>query len=417
MKKTVLGTLLCVLLALPATAETYTGQYFSVLRNAELHFRMEPNMNSPISDIIKTEQNDDLGIYIERGFILLENNPAGWHKVALQKKERYINKRRYYASKDVDIIVRYIDETQFKKNTRIEYEIKSEGIIQLYDQPNKNKPIATPWKWGLGIQEIGDKNWVITDYLPINYTNKKYYVLRQNLEENAILHFTTWGENNYKMKGVSDIFYVVDEITMTWAIFILSIALFISRMLKRGGNDNKPRKGIAYVISNTMFLSVCTLELIYVFTLQDASEITWFCEPNDVGWLWTIINFFLFGSVVLNQIFCVFDVHSDMAANKDKNRGLMLKGIILRISVYLLGVVATLLISFLFIIKLLVAAIFIIVGGGILWLIYGRSSNGVGSKATITYTDGWSEEAVQTGVGITGERIYEGKDSGNTIID
>ena len=28
----------------------------------------------------------------------------------------------------------------------------------------------------------------------------------------------------------------------------------------------------------------------------------WFCFPDEVGWLWTVVNFFLYGFVLLNQL-------------------------------------------------------------------------------------------------------------------
>ena len=97
------------------------------------------------------------------------------------------------------------------------------------------------------------------------------------------------------------------ERPIAWCIFILSLILFFMRGAKE---NDQPRQGASYVIYNTLFLIVCVLEII--FALMDN---LWFCDPNEVGWVWTVINFLLFGGILYNQYLCLFDVINDVFAN------------------------------------------------------------------------------------------------------
>ena len=97
------------------------------------------------------------------------------------------------------------------------------------------------------------------------------------------------------------------------SILVLSIILFFMRIVKE---KDEPRRGSAFVISNTLFLIVCILEILYYISFFNSPEDpTWFCSPSDVGWWWTIFNFLLFGGIVYNQILYFFDVMSDAFAN------------------------------------------------------------------------------------------------------
>ena len=476
-KKTILVSLLCVLLVLPAVAETYTGQAVRVLDNAELYFRLEPNKSSPISDTIKVynkEYIDHLGIYTERNFILLENNPVGWHKVAIRKRETFVNQTKRISYRDLSTIVCYVDEAQFNKNVEIMYDVKSEGSIYLYARPDKNSIVEAQLTGSnriFGIQEIGDKNWVICHYQfyknMVSQGYKKYYINRQNLDENAILYSYTWGEDNSKTMELSDIVnivYIIGERTTIWIILLLFITFSFFQMFRPSGDGNKQTGGnFLYITSVTLFLTICILEILYALTLME--DMTWFCDPRTVGWLWAIINFFLFGGLIFLQILYIPNLLSDiMDRGKSKCNmklgyyslvlGLIclfvvaaidndfayivvvivgilqliqiikifksyhnnLKSAFLHLFVYLFGGIATLLILIYFIKMAIIVVILLIVVGGILWLIYGGGFSSIGSIATIFYRNGSSEKAVQTGVGITGEKIYEGQDTGNTIV-
>ena len=120
-------------------------------------------------------------------------------------------------------------------------------------------------------------------------------------------------------------------------ILILSVILFVWRIGRESEKEkqrqgatwlerhtfqfftlkkNNPRRGAGYVISNILFLGLCTLEMIYLAsTGGSSSEALWFCQPSEVGWVWTVINFLLFGGVLINQFLCLFDTIGDAFAN------------------------------------------------------------------------------------------------------
>lgn len=100
----------------------------------------------------------------------------------------------------------------------------------------------------------------------------------------------------------------VGEETMTWCIFLFSVMLFLMRITKKKG---EPRQGISYIVSNTLFLTVSAMEIIYVLSTGSSM---WFCTPSIVGWMWTIVNFFLLGGVVYNQVLYGKDVADDIFA-------------------------------------------------------------------------------------------------------
>ena len=210
--------------------------------------------------------------------------------------------------------------------------------------------------------------------------------------------------------GISYLRNRIDEKPITILVLILSVVLFFMRITKR---KDEPRQGTAYLVSNTVFLSVCALEILYVI-FTEPFDIPWFCDPNRVGWLWTVINFIIMGGVVVNQILYLFDVISDVFENGNAGcdlrwglyswvgglvclficgfffqEGLLfvllivgliqivqsififrsykenIKGAFLGISVYLLGTIGTVLTLTTFLVMLII----VVIGGAILWFI------------------------------------------------
>lgn len=107
------------------------------------------------------------------------------------------------------------------------------------------------------------------------------------------------------------------ERPIVWCIFILSVILFFMRSAKE---NDQPRQGATYVIYNILFLIVCVLEI--MFAMIEPS--LWFCDPDEVGWVWTVINFLLFGGILYNQYLCLLDVLNDVFANNKASCNLKL---------------------------------------------------------------------------------------------
>lgn len=204
--------------------------------------------------------------------------------------------------------------------------------------------ITAEWETPLNIQDnvftsLNTSN--ITLYIP-NGTKSQYenanvwknfrIETEAELEANvqAILHDDN-PVKNFQIKTGLLINRVIGEKALALLILSLSVILFIMRASKEEGKSEQgaalgishilmrvsrekyePRRGATYTISTILFLIICTLEILYVSSVEDS---TWFCSPDRVGWIWTVINFFLFGGIVYNQILYLFDVMGDVFAN------------------------------------------------------------------------------------------------------
>ncbi|MDR1340297.1 MAG: hypothetical protein LBK58_09635 [Prevotellaceae bacterium] len=251
------------------------------------------------------------------------------------------------------------------------------------------------------------------------------------------------------------------EEPMTWAILILSVILFFMRISRTKG---RPVSDGNYGVFNTLFLAVSGIEILYFF----GSGSIWFCTPDRVGWLWTVINFILLCGVVYNQVYCYISILEDIPARNNvecdyslgwlsavggvilgfifalffKAGHLYLFAIVVLLQIvqiimifkcygrdkrkgawfcsfaYLLGTFGSILTASVLIALLIIIA----VGIGILWICskafgWGDSGSGETPKVRGYYSDGTSEEMEYQGKGITGEKYYKGKDTGNTYVD
>ena len=252
----------------------------------------------------------------------------------------------------------------------------------------------------------------------------------------------------------------IGEKPMALLILFLSVILFFMRIAKK---KDEPRQGITYVISNILFLTTCTLEIMYTIAVDNG---LWFCLPEEVGWLWTVINFFLFAGIVINQVLYLFDILADVLANGNtrcdfrlglyswvgaficgifcrffyqaglpwvytilcimqlvqlvlifKSYGKNIIGAFWCVFVYLFGTIGTAVTLLIFIGLLILVVVLIAVGWMILKLTGVADSNSSRGKARVDWSDGKSEEAEETGRGILGERYYKGKDTGREFQD
>lgn len=144
----------------------------------------------------------------------------------------------------------------------------------------------------------------------IKYGYAHAYVKAQYLSEVDEQPVVTTSSQNSRIDisfGLSD-----DDLEgIAIIIAILSGFLFI---IDRSRED-KPLKGVLYVANLIMFLATALLEIVYVIRYQNYS--IWFCSISEVGWLWAIIDFFIFGGIVINQIFCLFNTLDDIQCKSD----------------------------------------------------------------------------------------------------
>ena len=150
----------------------------------------------------------------------------------------------------------------------------------------------------------------------------------------------------------------------------LGISHILMRISSREGYN--PRRGAAYMMSTILFLITCLLEILYVSSVDDP---TWFCSPDRVGWIWTVINFFLFGGVIYNQILYLFDVMGDVLANGNAECSLKTG-----VNTWIGGFIAALLCSFFFRrgvpLVLAVVCILQLIQAALIFRSYGRNIKG-----------------------------------------
>lgn len=99
-----------------------------------------------------------------------------------------------------------------------------------------------------------------------------------------------WGEDSGKI--------------LLWIILGLSVITVIIRLT--GGRKPIENENVVYYFYLILLFGIFLLEFLYQGVM--GADSIWFCKPNRVGWLWTIVDFILFGAVVYNQIKCL--VHS-----------------------------------------------------------------------------------------------------------
>lgn len=97
---------------------------------------------------------------------------------------------------------------------------------------------------------------------------------------------------------------------LVYVILFFAFVLYLIR-IKRGDDDTL--EGGLYITNWLIFLIMSGIELLYV--ISRGTESIWFCKPDTVGWMWTIINFLIFGFVVYNQFICYFNTLEDLREN------------------------------------------------------------------------------------------------------
>lgn len=97
-----------------------------------------------------------------------------------------------------------------------------------------------------------------------------------------------------------------------WLVYIITVLSILLFIVRKKRNDTPLEDGL-HVFNVILFLSVAVIELVYLSFM--GSDAVWFCIPDKVGWLWTIVDFIIFGIIVYNQFMCFFDTLADVEYN------------------------------------------------------------------------------------------------------
>lgn len=107
----------------------------------------------------------------------------------------------------------------------------------------------------------------------------------------------------------------VPEVPRRWlvnAVLLLSVLL---RLVVKPIRHGLPEKWWPGAL---LFVLLCGCEIYSVLML--GGDCIWFCLPGEVGFFWMIVNFFLFGLVILNQLLCYFTLLAAMSDKKVSRR-------------------------------------------------------------------------------------------------
>jgi hypothetical protein len=107
---------------------------------------------------------------------------------------------------------------------------------------------------------------------------------------------------------------------MVYLIAVLSLVLFGIRMVSKG----KALTNSMYLVNVIVFFATMISEITYIVLSQSMEDVIWFCIPDDVGWLWTIINFVIFLFLMYNQVLCIFSIINDIQSKSNCKFGIRL---------------------------------------------------------------------------------------------
>lgn len=180
------------------------------------------------------------------------------------------------------------------------YEVTANTFLNIRSYASTDAPVlGTINKGGeVDVYEIAD------GWAKIAYDGGYAYVSSEYLKKSES---NPMSNPESKSFGIS--IFMLDIGNVKWMVFLilgLSVGLFTIRKYRE-----EEFIGDKLLITNwILFLAVCIIELIYMSAMGDNA--IWFCKPEKVGWLWTIISFFLFGGIVYNQINCFLDALADV---------------------------------------------------------------------------------------------------------
>lgn len=197
------------------------------------------------------------------------------------------------------------------------YEVTTNTFLNIRSYASTEAPVIGTIDNGgeVDVYEISN------GWAKISYNGGFAYVSSQYLKE------TISNEVVFKKKN-SNFKFDVSSLTfgnggVEWMVFAIA-GISVILLIIRKRRDDDPLEGTEYSINWILFLTVSILELVYISLM--GSDTIWFCIPDKVGWLWTIIDFIIFGFVVYNQIMCYFNTLVDVEYNSggefDKRWGL-----------------------------------------------------------------------------------------------
>lgn len=191
----------------------------------------------------------------------------------------------------------------FLANAQTQYTVSTKSILNVRCEASTDGYVIGSLQNGATIEvyEINN-NWA-----RINYRGRTAYVSAQYLKQKqaeptkkTTITTPKTNHNNFSLRDFSFNTFDIDLYAtwnVRWMVFVILALSCVLWFLRDYGDDIFFRA--IHVIKGLLFLTLSIFEIVY-FVLM-GSEALWFCQPDSVGWIWTIIDFFIFGFVACNQ--------------------------------------------------------------------------------------------------------------------
>lgn len=172
-------------------------------------------------------------------------------------------------------------------------------VLNLRTEPSTSAAVGTALMKGATVEVVAIEG----EWAQVEHEGKTYWAAAQYLEpaadvvpasepvdkESAFLAtLKSWNLPDMVANNSNVPFYA--------ALTLLVIFALVQII---GGADAYDKPG-AFYAGAAGFLTLCVLEIVHFAGYR--GDVTWFCSPDKVGWLWTVINFLLFGYFCYVQI-------------------------------------------------------------------------------------------------------------------
>lgn len=189
------------------------------------------------------------------------------------------------------------------------YVVTSSGRLNVRFQASTDAPVIGSCNCGDTLLVLGKSD----GWATIRYNDKYGYVSTRYIQACSDEESGSWFERIGFDSGLPAFMWMQD--IMFVLTVVLSVLLFLcARIYGKKSNDYTSSKSGFYVVG-TLMIVTCICQYSYSKMVDNA---VWFCMSDNVGWFMAVVDFLLFGAVVVQQCFCFLSLIA--AANYHGNR-------------------------------------------------------------------------------------------------
>lgn len=175
--------------------------------------------------------------------------------------------------------------------------------VNMRAEGSKNAEIVARLKKGDVVEVLQAGSWDYVDYMGQTGYIKSSLLLPLSDEEEAMIAATqtveeTTGKDSSDLGFSSFVESPFDRYAWKWPIWVVIIVgiLLVGVGFANKSGDTSKESMFAQA---GLFLLLSIMELVQFFLVEDP---IWFCTPDKVGWVWTIINALLLIFIFFNQV-------------------------------------------------------------------------------------------------------------------